>query len=132
MKHPWVAMAVGVVIGAVAVLLYSSRREPPSVVLDSLPTPYDTVLFENDHVRVVEHRLNAGETEPMHSHPPMLVYFMENADARITGPAGTTFDESLAKGQVLEAPALSHSIENVGDTPLHSILVELKTIPAGN
>lgn len=129
MKHPWVAMAVGVVIGAVSVFVYSSRREPPSVVFDPLPTPYYTVLFENDHVRVVEHRLNVGETEPMHSHPPMVVYFIESAEARITGPDGTTFDESLTKGQVLEAPALSHSIENVGDTPLHSILVELKTIP---
>jgi hypothetical protein len=127
MKNPWVGLVVGIVLGAVAVLLYSSAQQPRVEVLPPLPAPYYTVLFENNHVRVVEHRLNPGESEPMHSHPPMVVYFMENAIARITGPDGARFEESLTKGQVLEAAALSHSIENLGDTPVHSLLVELKT-----
>lgn len=68
------------------------------------------MLFENDHVRVVGHRLDPGESEPMHSHPPMVVYFMENADVRISGPQGDNFEESLTKGRVMKVGALSHAI----------------------
>jgi quercetin dioxygenase-like cupin family protein len=126
MKNTLAGMAIGIVLGGVVVLLYSSVQPPRVEVLSPLPTPFYTVLFESDHVRVVEHRLDPGDSEPMHSHPPMVVYFMENADVRITGPDGATFEESLTKGLVIEAPALSHSIENLGDTPVHSLLVELK------
>jgi hypothetical protein len=125
-KNPLVILAAGIALGAVAVLLYSSAIRQQGEVLRPLPAPYYSVLFENDHVRVVEHRLNPGESEPMHSHPPMVVYFMENADVRISGPDGESFEESVTKGQVLEVGALSHAIENLGDTPVHSILVELK------
>lgn len=126
MKNLLVSMAVGIALGAVAVLLYSSTKQPGVETVSPLPTPYYTVLFENDHVRVVEHRLNPGDDEPMHSHPPMVVYFMENADVRITGPDGDGFEESLTKGRVVEVGPMSHAIENLGDTPLHSLLVELK------
>jgi hypothetical protein len=125
-KNPLVILAVGIATGALAALLYSSAGRPQLEALSPLPEPYYLVLFENDHVRVVEHRLNPGESEPMHSHPPMVVYFMENANVRISGPDGDNFEESLTKGQVVEAEALSHAIENLGDTPVHSILVELK------
>lgn len=127
MKNPWVGMAFGVALGAVAVFFYSSARQPRVGMLSPLPEPYYTVLFENDYVRLVEHRLDPGEREPMHDHPPMVVYFMEDANVRITGPDGSMFDEFLTKGRVAEIAAQSHSIENLGHTPLHSLLVELKT-----
>ncbi len=105
------------------------RREPS--VAAALPQPFYSVLHESDAVRIVEHRLGPGESEPMHYHPPMFVYFIEGADLRITGPDGTSFDETVTKGSVLDLGAMQHAIENTGDTPLHSILVEFKPGPGG-
>ncbi len=132
MKSPWVMLVVGIALGAVTMLiLYAPGVRPQIQASSPLPAPYYSVLFENDHVRVVEHRLNPGETEPRHSHPPMVVYFMEDARVRISGPDDAQFEESLTKGQVLEVGAMSHAMENIGDTPLHSILVELKSDSGG-
>jgi hypothetical protein len=62
----------------------------------------------------------------MHEHPPMFVYSLEDADVRISVPDGSSFEESVTKGMTLTVDRLSHAIENLGSTPVHSILVELR------
>jgi quercetin dioxygenase-like cupin family protein len=126
MKKIVIIAAGCIAIGAVAMFLSSSSKPAPPDALSPLPAPYYSVLFENDQVRVVEHRLEPGQSEPMHSHPPMVVICTEDADVRVSGPDGEAFDESPRKGQVVEVGPLSHAMENVGNTPLRSILVELK------
>lgn len=91
-----------------------------------LPKPYYKILFENDDVRIVEHKLEPGESEPLHSHPPMIVYFLEDAEVWVAGPDGKSRKEILKKGQTLNPPSITHSIQNKGTSALHSLLVELK------
>ena len=107
-------------------VLFNMLTEEDRQKFETLPTPFYSVLFENENVRIIDHKLNPGEIEPMHSHPPMYVYFLEDADVTIIGPDGTSTPESLKTGQNFLAPALAHSIENSGNSSLHSILVELK------
>ena len=81
----WFLTAVaGAVIGflGAAILFYSPSVG--TVELGELPEPYYNVLWENDEIRLVEHRLEPGAREPMHFHPRMIGYFLETSTVRIT------------------------------------------------
>ncbi|WP_075351018.1 cupin domain-containing protein [Algoriphagus marinus] len=126
MKQKILYLTIGLLIGVVLTVLFNLLTKTSGQKLEKLPTPFYSVLFENEHIRVIDHKLNPGETEPMHQHPSMYVYFLEDAEVEIIGPDGNKTSESLKKEQNFLAPALSHSIDNRGNTVLHSILVELK------
>jgi hypothetical protein len=92
----------------------------------TLSPQYYTVKSENDRVRVLEYRLKPGAKEMMHSHPSYVIYFFGPAKLRATGPDGKTSDTSVTEGEVLIRESLSHTVENVGTTELHALLIELK------
>ncbi len=46
---------------------------------------------------------------------------------RVTELDGTTVEPVLTKGMIGEAGPWTHEIENIGETPLHSLIVEFKT-----
>lgn len=116
----------GFALGLATAAVFPAPKESQTAELSDLPEPYYTVLWENDNVRIVEHRLEAGEHEPMHAHPKMLGYFLETSTVRITESDGTTSELVLTKGTIGEAGPWTHEIENIGDTPLHSLIVEFK------
>ncbi len=122
----WFLAAAGFVLGLATANVFSSP-EVRAVELDDLPEPYYSVLWENDEIRVVEHRLEAGDREPMHFHPRMIGYFLETSTVRVTELDGTTVEPVLTKGMIGEAGPWTHEIENIGETPLHSLIVEFKT-----
>lgn len=91
------------------------------------------LVLDNERVRVLDTHIPAGDTVPVHTHRWPAVYYTisgghfvrrdENGavllDTRITPmPAGESarFLEYLAP----------HSVENVGDTEIHLISVEMK------
>ena len=126
MKTKLINLIIGALFGAGIVIIFNQLNKPTKTVIEELPKPYYKVLFENDNVRIVEHKLNPGEIEPKHNHPPMFVYFLEDAEVIVKGPDGIPQKENLNKGLTLNLPALTHSIENRSSTSLHSILVEFK------
>ena len=140
MRNTVITLFAGVLLGVVGSWLYLGGSDGQSVPraeqtvgtapdLPELPEPYYQVLFENDAVRIVDHQLDPGDTEPEHTHPPMLAYFVEGATVMITEADGSTSEATIPTGAFLGADNLvwwTHSLENTGDTPLHSILVELK------
>ncbi len=126
MKSGIIYLVTGIVAGVIGADIFAQLRAPTSPELPDLPAPYYKTLFENDVVRIVEHQLEAGQTEPMHGHPPMFVYFISGARVEISTPDGSTFEETLVDGLTFDLPALEHSIANPGDSPLKSILVEFK------
>ncbi len=126
MKRGIAYFVAGIAAGVIGASVFARLYVPKAPELPDLPAPYYKTLFENDAVRIVEHQLEAGQTEPMHGHPPMFVYFISDAHVEISTPDGSTFEESLVDGLTLDLPALEHSIANLGDSPLKSILVEFK------
>lgn len=126
MKTGIVFFLSGIVAGVIGTEAVGRLDKPTTLHLPELPAPYYKTLYENDAVRIVEHTLEPGQTEPMHGHPPMFVYFLADAHVEISSPDGSTFEEDLIHGLTLDLPALEHSIENLGETSLHSILVEFK------
>lgn len=135
-----ITLVVGILLGATAARLYGPSPEEASaepvenaiVTLPELPEPYYTVLFENDAVRVVDHRLAPGESEPEHTHAPMVGYFIQGGTLMLTEADGSTTEVTLpsdAFGEGTSREWWTHSLENVGDVAFHSILVEFKDVP---
>lgn len=84
------------------------------------------VNLENDRVRVLEAELQPGDKEQMHSHPPSIIYVIAGGAIRNHAADGKTTETTLATGSVLYRDPLTHWAENIGTTPIHLIVVELK------
>ena len=84
------------------------------------------VRLENDRVRVLEANLPPGVREAVHSHPAYLIYVLEGGRYRNYASDGKVTEGELKVGEVLFREPLTHAAENIGDKPLHMILVELK------
>ena len=87
------------------------------------------VRFENDRVRVLEATLPPGAKEQGHSHPANVIYVLEGGRYRNYAADGKITEGILRTGEVIYRDPLTHAAENIGDTPLHLILVELKNGP---
>lgn len=85
------------------------------------------VKFENDRVRVLEATLPAGVKEQVHSHPAYVIYVLEGGRYRNYAADGKVTEGELKTGEVLFREPLTHAAENIGDKPLHMILIELKS-----
>lgn len=84
------------------------------------------VRFENDRVRVLEAVLPPGVKEQVHSHPAYVIYVLEGGRYRNYAADGKVTEGELKTGDVIYRDPLTHAAENIGDKPLHMILVELK------
>jgi quercetin dioxygenase-like cupin family protein len=95
---------------------------------------HHTLLFENEHVRVLNAHVAPGETVPMHTHCwPGVLYILGVSDFVRRNPAGEVLFDT--RGASAQAPVGSsvwgdalppHSLENVGTTELRNITFELK------
>ena len=142
MNNTVIALIFGILLGAVGTWLFTAAPQTTSgpqaerpvqaiATLPDLPAPYYTVLFENDTVRIVDHQLEPGDIEPEHTHAPMLAYFVEGATVMITEANDSSWEATIPTGAFLSDSLYwwTHSLENTGETPLHSILVEFKGEP---
>src|ERR1041385_7941780 len=84
------------------------------------------VRFENEHVRVLEAILPPGVKEQVHSHPAYVIYVLEGGRYRNYASDGKITEGELKTGEILFREPLTHAAENIGDKPLHMILIELK------
>ena len=88
--------------------------------------PEMPVLLENACVRVQYHDVAVGEKTPMHSHPDYVVYVLGDYIARITTEDGTERISRHKAGESFWGEATQHVVENIGSTPVHNLVVELK------
>ena len=106
-------------VGAVAAT-WATAQDRAAVV------PGMKVLLDNDCVRVQYHDVAVGQKVPMHSHPNYVVYTLNPFKARITLPNGTQRISERKAGEAYWNEALSHSVENIGGTDIHNLIVEMK------
>ena len=88
------------------------------------------VEFENAQVRVLRVHFGPHERSVMHSHPDGVAIFLSDVHNRSTTPDGKTMERKGKAGDTSWVPAASHLPENLLDTPLDALLVELKSGPA--
>jgi hypothetical protein len=96
---------------------------------------HHTLLFENEHVRVLDAHVAAGESVPVHTHCwPGVLYILGVSDFVRRDPEGNVlFDtrasaapQAPAGSAVWGAPLTPHTLDNVGGQELRNITVELK------
>jgi quercetin dioxygenase-like cupin family protein len=107
---------------ALAIVVTRASAQDPAVVNSKTIR----VKFENDRVRVLEATLPPGVKEQVHSHPAYVIYVLEGGRYRNYASDGKVTEGELKTGDVLYRDPLTHAAENIGDKPLHMILVELK------
>jgi hypothetical protein len=88
------------------------------------------VVFENDHVRVIDARAAHGWKSAMHSHRPMLFIGLGSGRQKVTSPDGKTQIVDLNPGTVLwRDDAFEHAWELLAGE-VHVLLVEVKSANA--
>jgi beta-alanine degradation protein BauB len=119
---------ISAVIAAFAVVVWTTSvsAQDPAVVNSKTIK----VKFENDRVRVLEAELPPGTKEQVHSHPAYVIYVLAGGKVRNYAADGKTTETELKNGEVLYREPLTHAAENIGNTAMHLILVELKAVPS--
>lgn len=112
-----------------------AREWPPELdALVAAPAQHRLVL-ENERVRVLDTRIEPGETTPIHTHRWPAVHHVRSWSPFVRrDAAGHVMLDSRAAGLAM-APGTSfwgdalgpHSLENVGDTVIHVLSAEIKS-----
>ena len=97
---------------------------------------HHTILFEDDRVRVLDALVKPGDTVPVHTHRwSGVLYILGWSDFVRRDPEGNILVNSREAGAVLPVggavwggPLTPHSLENVGDSDLRVIAVEMKNV----
>ena len=116
---------ISAVIAAFTVIVWTTSvsAQDPAVVNSKTIK----IKFENDRVRVLEAELPPGVKEQVHSHPAYVIYVLAGGRYRNYAADGKTTEGELKTGEVVYRDPLTHAAENIGNTTMHLILVELKT-----
>ena len=108
-------------IGALSVLAVQAVAQDRAAVVPGMK-----VLLDNACVRVQYHDVAVGQTIPMHSHPNYVVYTLAAFKARIRLEDGTQRISERKAGEAYWNEPIAHSVENLGTTAIHNLIVELK------
>ncbi len=84
------------------------------------------VLLENERVRVLKASLKRGAKSPMHWHPGSVIYSLTDGTVKVAFPNGISKTLDVKAGVARWDEPVSHAGENLGDTDIDSIIVELK------
>lgn len=125
--HKKTALLIVLIITVFVILKNVSAQDP----VDVNPGKY-TVLYENDRVRLLEYRDEQGDVSVPHEHPDHLVYSLSDWEREFYPANGTTVKALSKVGDTFWAPAGKHSAKNIGTTPTHALIFELKKGPVSN
>jgi hypothetical protein len=94
-----------------------------------------TVLFENEHVRVLHTRILPGQKVPVHTHRwPSVLFVLTWSDfvrrdhlGNVTLDTRQSFEVPKLNTPVWLVPLPPHSVENIGPAEINSVHVEIKS-----
>jgi hypothetical protein len=100
----------------------------PVVAQDPVLTDGDKyrVLIENERVRVLEYSDQPGEKTHQHHHPAFVLYAVAPFKRKISLPNGKVILREFKGGDVIYSDEQIHIGENIGESPTHVIMVEMK------
>ena len=120
MRRTWQCAIGGGILALSGLATLAATQDRATVVLGM------KVLLDHKCVRVQYHDVAVGATIPMHSHPNYVVYTLDAFKARIRLPDGTQRISERKAGEAYWNEPITHSVENLGTTPVHNLIVELK------
>jgi len=84
------------------------------------------VVLENAFVRVLEYRDLPAEKTHLHQHPQFVVVAMAPFRRQLRLQDGKVLTREFKVGDVMYSNGESHIGENVGSSPTHVLLIEMK------
>ena len=98
--------------------------------LDALTAAPDhhSLLFENDHVRVIRTRILPGQIVPVHTHRWPAVLFQSSWSEFVRRDKRTTPEAPKLNTPIWLEPLPPHSVENVGGAEINNVQVEIKGV----
>jgi quercetin dioxygenase-like cupin family protein len=109
---------------AIALIVASSAFAQDPLVVNAKTLK---LRLDNPDVRVLEATLEPGAKEQLHSHPAYVIYVIAGGKFRNHSADGKVTEGAYKAGDVIYREPLTHWAENIGDTTIHLILVELKS-----
>ena len=106
-----------------------SRRRIPARLCSQSPA---RVEIDNQQVRVIRRYHQPHERVPFHSHREGVIVYLTEVRETSTSPDGTSREVTHHAGDAIWSPAHTHSLENLADTPIEVIEIELKSVPSGS
>ncbi len=107
---------------------------PDSLDAVSAAPEHHSVLFENERVRVLDARVECGDTVPLHTHPwpgvqyvtSLVAFVRRDVDGNVLLDSRTIDLPPESPLVLWSEPIPPHTLENVGDVAIHAIVIELK------
>ncbi len=84
------------------------------------------VIFENEHVRVLDYQDKPGEKTNKHGHPSFLLYALSPFKRNIHLEDGKILVREFETGDIIWSEEQIHIGENVGETDSHALIMEFK------
>jgi quercetin dioxygenase-like cupin family protein len=88
------------------------------------------VAFENEQIRVLHARYAPHQKIAQHSHPARVVVCVTDMHVLVTSASGATQELRNKAGDSRWSEPVTHSVENLEDTPFEVVEVELKNAAA--
>jgi beta-alanine degradation protein BauB len=115
------------VVSSETVFAQSEEIDPATV----SPEMYKVIL-DNQFVRVVDYQIPVGSKDNWHTHPAKASYVVKGGKLKITTDTDESFTVNEETGTASWFGAVGlHTAENVGDTPVHIVFVEIKALESG-
>jgi hypothetical protein len=87
------------------------------------PAEIGEVVFENANVKLVELKLDPGETTPKHWAGPRMIYALGDYTIRWTEGDAEPVEKSFETDQAHWHAAAEHVVENIGETPARFLVI---------
>jgi hypothetical protein len=84
------------------------------------------VEVDNSQVRVLRIHYGPHEKSVMHVHPNAVVVYLTDVHVKFTTPDGKSVEATGKAGEEKWTTAGTHLPENLSDTPMDAVLIELK------
>lgn len=126
--------SIAVISFFLAVIASAVSAQTPTGEIDPAIVSPDMykVLLENEHVRVVEYEILPGQKDNWHTHPAKVSYVVTGGSLRISPEEGESFIVEEKAGSTIWFEAVGkHFGENVGQTPVHIVFVEINETKSG-
>lgn len=89
-------------------------------------TEHSTILLENDVMRVIDVKLDPGESQPKHAGVYRLVYTLTDYKIEYTYYKLNTIETEMQESFIHWHSPDEHSVKNVGETLAHYLIFSLK------
>lgn len=114
-----------------SIAIVTSLVMPCALAQDPVQTDGDKykAILENACVRVLDYQDEPGQKTQQHEHPAFVLYALSAFERTLTLPDGKVLRRQFKPGDIAWSDGQTHIGENVGNTPTHVLIVEIKRGP---